>query len=243
MTALYKLIGYLILFLILPFQLPATEETKTPQLKIVASTPEQKAAGMAEHIAIFENFPINQEFEMGCSRTITDSSKINWKITIDKEGILLINGIKTMTFALHSFGFASGERSKLRCVASDGTLLAETSYIPKPLSTKSKKETFSVSAELLSFAPTSYLIKIEGVAEEEKLSVLTTSGKEVVEKDFVFSSKDAPVVFPGVQGKKGGKATIKITRESGDSANLALKWDSAITKDLIKEHENQPDGV
>lgn len=210
-----------------------------PTIKIVPMSQELRDQGASENTFVFEDFPLNQEFNLCYTKVVKVDPKSYTKmdiISLDENGLMRLNrGDKYLFYAVDSVGMANGERVTYRCVLPDRTILAETSYIPHPIHRESRDKTFSVDAELISLAPlTIYSIKYSGLNENEKIHLISISGKETIESDLYHHKDDSHNYLPGVNGKTGGTSTLEATRSTGDKLKLQLKWGDAVLTETLK---------
>jgi hypothetical protein len=209
-----------------------------PTVSIFPAPPELLALGSAEHIVYFENFPKSKLFRVSFARKFQknpDTYKNSNRLKIEKDWIEVDERTKVKFYALSSTGFAEGERIKYQFRDLAGKLIAETSYVPKPIRHKSDQGTFYLNIELESFEPTLYSYTLEGIKDGEKLNVKSLSGSETINNDEIYHSKSIHGYMPGIVGKSGGKSFLEITRESGDKVSIDLFWGKQLLREIKKQ--------
>lgn len=209
------------------------------EVRIIKSPPEVLEHGGDEYMMVFDDFPKNQEFIISYSRVIQkDFGKYKPldKIKIDDQGVLTVNGKKRALHYCVSYEcIAPGESIKYKYTTLDGKVIAETTFIPKPIRKKSKQGTFWIKAELTSFFPTIYEISYEGLELNEIIQSCDISGNEIMESENWYNPKDCYLHMPGVLDKSGGVFHMQKTRrKNDDNVILSLKWGDDIIKQILK---------
>lgn len=212
-------------------------QENSPQAKIVPRDSHERCEGIEDYFLIFENFPCKQDFTISLKRVLSKDSKnaqILERLQIDENGFILKEGKVKPFCTLNSRGFAEGERGTYTFSLDDGTVIAEASFIPRPIEKKSKKGTFLIKAELLGIAPTVYKISFEGLLEKESIRISNMSGRHILDKTFSFSSNSLYQVSPQLIGRTGGKSSLETVRASGDKVKIPLRWGETVIKELKK---------
>jgi len=213
---------------------------KTPKVEVLQTPEYYHTQGSAEYSVYFENFPKHEELILKTSRIIQKKPGvfINAEtLTLDDNNFITLKGRKgkILLYSLNSTCYAPGERVKIRFSDTEGNLIAQTSYFPKPIHTKSQNETFSLSAELACVIPETYLLTLNGIAPGEKVHLHSTSADEVIDSDFTHEA--TLLYMPGVIGHKGGHGIVEITRENGDKACLSLQYGEELAHEILKDFE------
>lgn len=238
MTGLFKRVWQSLLAIFFIVGTVYAEDTLKPSINIAQATQEQRALGCSDYVVHFDHFPKHQDIQVLFTRVIKGDPQAYRKVEqlrIDDTGCVEINGKKFLFYSLPSSGFAYGEKVKYRFELSDGTLLAEANYIPKPIRLASQEGTFFLEAVLVEMKPTTYCFYFNGLNENESLHLSSISDPEVIESDFMYHLNDATLFLPGVFGKNGGKAAVKIIRQSGDTIVCSLPWGADIIQELLNE--------
>ncbi|MBS4168346.1 hypothetical protein [Parachlamydia sp. AcF125] len=221
-----KLIFLIALFFSAMSSLESRQDVQ-PFAKIVATSPQQRALGAAKHALIFRNFPINQGFMISFARGLQPDSlsfKEVEKIQIDEKGTVFVEReARGKNYGLNFEGIARGERVRYRFNQTDGTLLSEISYVPKPIRKKSRGKTFSIKAELLGIFPITYLFKFKGIKEGEILKIRSTCGQKMTQDTVEYRESQLPKIVLEMEGRRGETSLIEILREDGDKLALRLK--------------------
>ncbi len=209
-----------------------------PEVRIEKATLDMLSNGCDEYILTFDDFPKNKDFIVSYSRAIQKDPgtyKQIDKLRIDDQNFLTVNEVdKALIYpALPPEWLAQGERIKYRASLLDGTIISETSFIPYPITKKSKNGSFDVKAELTSLFPTTYQISYEGLKPDETIHICSISGSEMLNFDL---SANIFIHMPGILGKSGGISSLESSRNSGDKVILQLKWGDEITKEIMKKN-------
>lgn len=215
------------------------EQGKSPSVKIIKTAPDKLLQGCFENMFEFENFPKNVTFNLLLSRVFQKeplSYKLVEQLQIDDSNLFIIKGKKYQNYAFTTQGTAFGERFSYRFQLKNGEILAETSFIPKPIQMKSRDGTFSVEAELVLYLPTTaYLLHYAGLEEEEVVHLTSISGEELIESNQKFRPQDKYLYAPQVIGLKGGKSYVDISRVNGDRVCFTLPWGTNIIYEALKK--------
>lgn len=132
-------------------------------------------------------------------------------------------------FVVSSKGFAPGERVFYRFRTADGTVDKEISGIPSPANFKDEEGKTALRAELVSVAPTVYLIELPTMNEGESYQLKSTSVGTTVTAEPIYS-KNKPIHYsPATKNSAGGKGFLEIKRKSGETYFIGLPWGSALT--------------
>jgi hypothetical protein len=213
-----------------------------PEVMIEKASQELLELGSADYVFHFNNFPKNQDFIISYSRVIQrdfQKYKNTDRLMIDDQDLIHVNGISKAYFYtdLSSKVIAPGERIKLRMSLPNGTILTETSIIPKPICKKSNNGTFFMEAELTSIYPTIYEFSFKGLDKDEKIHMFSIagSGAEFIDTHYVYKPQDVMMFLPGILGESGGTTAVEITRSTKDRVILQIKWDDEIVKDFVKD--------
>lgn len=215
---------------------------ETPRVSMNPTTPEMQKSGYVGHYAEFINFPLNQDIHVRSSQGVkSDPNKFRTvgTLRIDSSGFATMNGSRIKSFFVDSGGAYPGLRYWLQFVSPDGQLLAETFYFPRPLQFKSKNQSFTLDAELMSTSPTVYKLDYIGLQPNEGCKMRSITQKETGEMNFTYSPQNAHLYEPTVAGVEGGEAMVIITRASGDQAQAKLPWGSAIAKEVENDWQVQ----
>lgn len=204
-----------------------------PAIRIEEVSPVQKSLGMTGLVMYFDNFPRNQNIKIMHNRPSIskDFQKLDI-IKINSDESIHING---KNFIFYTFGnniFIPGETINFQYELDNGTILAEASFIIRPLMFISKYGTFYVEVELKSINPTIYKFEFHGPVDNETLHLSSLSCLELLENDFVYHSKQ--LYMPGVINEYGGVANVKISRQSGDYVYFHLDWGISIMEKMLK---------
>ncbi len=223
-------------------------DSAKPKVSILPSPKEFTDKGSGPNYFQFENFPINQEFYSEFSRVLQKDPEVygiaDKQLLINKNRVLIKDGKTRYAFyCLNQTGFVLGERVSYRFKRKDGSIIAETSYIPRPFFIKSKQGTFSVEVELLAFSPGMYSLSLKNLNAGEKLHIHSKSYDEIMEIDIVCRKHTSLIHMPGVLGKNGGKCQLEITRTSGDKAHLELPWGETLISNSLEQFMRTPPPV
>lgn len=218
--------------------LEAAEE-RTPKASIILAEPEWRAQGCAQYRMVLENFPVNRQIMISMRRVIQEYPRVfrtNETISIDEQGLIQFGKhLKVRIYGLDPQGFAPGERVEYR-FEDQHQQLCQVSYIPKPIVATSKEGTFTMEAELLTFAPiTTWRLLFQGLEEGEVFSLISNSCGEILTKQSPYDSNGMYILAPDVKGKEGGTDEVTVRRSSGDEAFLSLPWGTRIITDLEQE--------
>lgn len=202
------------------------ENSLMPVAEIVKSSPELRKKGVGEHYFNFKNFPKNVDINVFTARLVQNApgtySKAG-KISFDDNNALTINGkVKASIYGLNDMNYLPGERIHYRFATSDQNLVAESSYIAKPLVAQSTKGTFSFEAELIGLTPANYLLTLQGIQENERIQLISITGEEKLKHAFTYISSQPITITPGIVGQERGESIVRFNRRSGDKANLTL---------------------
>lgn len=189
----------------------------------------------------FIGFPENTEITIQSNRLFQKPSKKGFsnieKIRIDAEGHLHLFKSKQVVarISLESTGrdFLKGERTYFRFLDNNGIILGETSFIPRPIKTSSKNNTFTLEAEIISISPTIYQLHLTGIGSKETIHVKSTSSNEVTEFDTSYTPDNIIAISPTIKDKKGGLCQLEVSRRNGDSAQLRLNWGTSIAQEFV----------
>lgn len=208
-------------------------------LSIVSTPTELQQYGVAEHYLVFDDAPRNTEILLQTKRVIQKTPNAFTtvdKLRIDYDGLIYVKGKGGKYYGLNSLGYAPGEKVDYRFVLSNGTVISEGFYVPRPIRAHSKNGSFSIEAQLVTVGPfTRYEIFLPGLDDQEEAHLASICEDELLNSDFTYRTNQAVNYMPGVIGKEGGDARVKITRQSGDSAVLRMLWGDAVLKPLLKE--------
>lgn len=214
----------------------ALEDGELPQVVIEKTSPELQAKGGGEFSMRFKHFPPECEIVMTCAHVIQknpEEFKEIERLTIDGQGRIWVKGTPIAFYTFGAEGIAKGERVKYKYALADGSVLAESSFIPYPLVVNSKKKTFSVEIELLALEPAVYLLTYCGLQNGERMRLRSKSGKEeVVDEDFFYRAGIPSAYMPGVAGQDGGYAVLDIVRLAGDSIKIKIPWGMEVLRSV-----------
>jgi hypothetical protein len=161
-----------------------------PEVEIKKAPRELYAKGGGEFIMHFKNFQPGEQITMTCAHVIQKNpgefQEVE-KFKMAEGGQLWIKETLVAFYTFGAKGIAKGERVKYRYALTDGTVVAESSFIPYPLVVHSKKKTFSIDIELLQLEPMVYLLSYHGLNNGERMRLMSRSGNEMDEEDFFLS--------------------------------------------------------
>jgi hypothetical protein len=215
------------------------EELPKPFVQLIPTAQELRLQGAEDYIFKFENFPKNVDVICLYRRVLTkdpQSYKEKDRFRITEEGLIEIKGKLCQLYTgSRATDFARGERVLYRYQLTDGTVVAEINHIPAPFQIKSKQGTFSMDIELVAFHPVAlYLFRWKGLEAGERLSFCSISEREVREEVLLVTKEMVMSYSPNVVGKRGGKAHVKISRESGDHIIVSLPWGLTLVADMVR---------
>ena len=235
-------IYFIVLLLSVIFSCCARKSNEaTPTVEVIPTPERLRSLGSGEYYLRFENFPKNKEIILTSTKTVQRKPNVfttHETFILDENDWISVNGSKDKAthFSMPSRGYAPGERVKIRFSDRKGKLIAQTSYIPKPIQTKSQEGTFSISAELAISQPETYIFTLDRIPSGEKVHLHFVSTHEVVDSDFTQGK--IPLIYsPRVMGQNSGHSIVEISRENGDKACLCLQYGKEIAHEILKDFE------
>lgn len=201
-----------------------------PAVKIMATTAKERYDGAADCKFVFTNFPINEDIKVSYLSSVSKdpkNRKVEW-LKLFEDGTFGINKCrKAAVFDVNTKNTIKGEKVVARFETKE-KVLAEISFVPKPLIFKSDKDSFSIEVILEETAPTTiYKFCLRGLKENDLLFFNSLSGSETLNSVYVHDPKQTFLYTPDVEGEISGEAKIKFTK-SDDILAFSLPWGIAI---------------
>ncbi len=134
----------------------------------------------------------------------------------------LING-EEPCFILLGVGYLPGEKIEIS-FKSNSTESDPVNINPNPLTIQSKKDSATISFELVSLEPTIYNENYYNFDTNEKVKFGSLSNGELMSSDFKINKSGAAMYMPAVKGRKGGNSKVLYTRENGDKFAFNIPW-------------------
>jgi hypothetical protein len=142
-------------------------------------------------------------------------------------------GEKVPTATLSSRSFLPGE--KIKYIVEEKTdKIGKAKFKSKPLELTpnplivQSKDGATIKANLGIYDPTCYWINFSGFKEREQIEFVSSSSGESGRSLIRFDKPITMNYMPGVVGKNGGFAQIKIIRSNGEELKLDLPWGSEL---------------
>jgi hypothetical protein len=177
----------------------------------------------------FCKFPKNEELIVSMRRLLQSNpadfkEQMHFKIINDQHWENLEKGESVPYFFVSPIGFAVGEKLTLRIESPSGNFKKEIDIVPIPIYAESTSRDFSLDAVMTTCNPSFFKIQLTGLNENEEITFQSVSGREKIEDKCQYNSSGGIVFTPDVVGKKGGVATLTITRKSGSKLKVKLPW-------------------
>lgn len=187
------------------------------------------------HLLFLRNFPVGKEINYSTKRLCQKESSYIFtsELTVDQDGIITIDNTKAAFIYIPSKNFLLGERFSCQFTSKDEKFKEILSFIPNPLISKNDSKTVSIEAELKTLIPACfYSLKFDGFEENEKLTLISTSGNEKIENSFKLKKGLEISYSPDVEGEKGGIGHVSFKRKSGEIIQIDLPWGNQLIEGM-----------
>lgn len=181
----------------------------------------------------FNEFPKDEEIVVSIQR-VAQQDREAWrqiyKFHFRQSGMIIDNGDPIgYMLCFSAKGCLPGERISFMFETASGFKKA-ISFIPYPLTCKSRMGNALVKAELLSLDPTFFRLDFPGLKPKEIVKI-TSESYDCCQGPFKHSATEPFIFSPDVKGCTGGLALLTVGRKTTQKFKLELPWGSQILKD------------
>lgn len=181
----------------------------------------------------FNDFPKDAEITVSLQR-VAQQEREAWrqiyKFYLKPSGMIIDNGDPIgYMLCFSAKGCLPGERISFMFETASGFKKA-ISFIPNPLTCKSRMGNALVKAELLSLDPTFFRLDFPGLKPKENVKISSESHGSC-QGPFKHNALDPFIFSPDVKGYTGGLALITVGRKTTQKFKLELPWGSQILKE------------
>lgn len=180
----------------------------------------------------FSDFPKDEDITVSIQRIAQKDSEAwrpIYKFSIRGSGMIVENG-NPIGFMLcfSAQGCLPGERISFMFEAESG-FKKGVSFIPNPLTLKSRKGNALLKAELLSLDPTFFRIEFPGLKPKENVKIYAES-LGICQEPIKHNASEALIFSPDIKGQGGGVALLTVARRTSQKFKLEIPWGTEILK-------------
>ena len=157
-----------------------------------------------------------------------------WVVNDDGIAVNAMNPMESLDqFMLFHGKFLPGEPIKVILIKEKEMFLLGFKYIPNPIENSNPSKR-TVSAELFTIQPCTYMVNFSGFLPKEKVEITSYSaGEKIVYPLEIPESGELTISYsPAVIGQTGGVSEFTVKSElTGETLSIKLPWgDQAISK-------------
>jgi len=175
---------------------------------------------------ILKNLPGNPPYCVHCRRLMKNDPDAFSPLPVPAGQI---NRGSPLMFCIPLDQCYLGERLTFRISETNGTIVKETMFCPKPMILKDNSGKVILEAALLSFKPSDFAYFIRIPALNEPVDFISTSGIEVLKHRLPLNEPVSIPYIPGTIGSDGGIAEVELRFvNDGSSYKMQLPWGTAV---------------